>query len=129
MKFLLVNIKNEGRKIIMIARGEDGNKYNIIVDGFYPYFYSKKPKHNTHVIRVEDGYKTLFGENVYKIVVDNPSNVPKVREEGDYEADIPYVRRFMIDTKIRDFFFIPDDKITKMDGKLYVSVNDIHPLG
>lgn len=129
MKFLLVNIKAEGRQIILYARDENGKKHRIRVNDFYPYFYSKRVLNDKHVVRVEKGFKTLFGEEVYKIYVDHPGLVPKLRRPDDYEADIPYVRRFLIDTGIKDYFVIPDDRLIKENDEYVVKTKDIKPLG
>ena len=110
-KFRLVNIKAEGRIIKLYVRDEEGKKKIIKVTDFYPYFYSKNVPttyNQKWIVKVESGFKTLFGEEVYKIYVEHPGLVPKIRRPDDYEADIPYVRRFMIDTGIRDYFYAPD---------------------
>ena len=104
MKLRLVNIKAEGRKIILFARDENGNKHRIEITDFYPYYYSKTVPKSEHVVKVEEGFVTNKGEEVYKIYVDHPGVVPKLRRDDDYEADIPYVRRFMIDTGLRSWF-------------------------
>ncbi|MHA1662270.1 MAG: DNA polymerase domain-containing protein, partial [Candidatus Thorarchaeota archaeon] len=94
MKGLLTTIHRYGRRIVMWIRSEDGEKGKVIVDDFFPYFY---------VQDASGEHKSLFGENVRRIVVDDPSEVPKEREkyEQTYEADIPFVRRFLIDTGIK----------------------------
>lgn len=129
MKFLLVNIQAEGRQIIIYARGEDNKKYRIRVNDFYPYFYSTRIPQSRHVVRIEKGFKTLFGDEVYKIYVDHPGNIPKLRKPEDYEADIPYVRRFMVDARIKDYFIIPDDRLIEENGEIVVKTKDIIPIG
>jgi len=104
MRLKLVNIKADGRKIILFARDEQGKKHRIVIEDFYPYYYSKTIPDSEHVVKVEKGFKTNKGEEVYKIYVDHPGNVPKLRNPDDYEADIPYVVRFLIDTGIRAWF-------------------------
>ena len=115
----LVNIKAEGRKIIIHARDLQGKKHIIEIEDFYPYFYSVTIPESEHVVKVEKGFKTIDGKQVYKIYVDHPGVVPKLRKQSDYEADIPYVRRFMIDVGLRDFFEF------KLGSKSY---KDIKPL-
>ena len=100
MKGLLTTIHRYGRRIVMWIRSEDGEKGKVIVDDFFPYFY---------VQDASGEHKSLFGENVRRIVVDDPSEVPKEREkyEQTYEADIPFVRRFLIDTGIKSGLEFP----------------------
>jgi len=110
-KFRLVHVKAQGREIILYVRDEEGNKKIIRVTDFYPYFYSKEiptPKNPDWIVKVEKGFKTLFGEEVYKIYVEHPGLVPKIRKPNDYEADIPYTRRFLIDVGVRNYFVAPD---------------------
>jgi len=104
VKLRLVNIKAEGRKIILFARDEQGKKHRIEIDDFYPYYYTVYPPRSEHVVKVEEGFKTNRGESVYKVYLDHPGVVRELRKEDDYEADIPYVRRFLIDTGIRSWF-------------------------
>ena len=84
----------------MWIRSEDGRKGKVFVDDFFPYFY---------VPDANGEYRSLFGERVRKIVVRDPSEVPKEREkyEQTYEADIPFVRRFLIDTGIKSGLEFP----------------------
>ncbi|UYL64947.1 MAG: DNA polymerase [Methanophagales virus PBV082] len=100
MKGLLITIHSYGRRIVMWVRSEDGRKRKVFVDDFFPYFY---------VPGASGECKSLFGENVRKIVMEDPSEVPKEREKyrKTYEADIPFVRRFLIDTGIKSGLEFP----------------------
>ena len=100
MRGLLITIHRYGRRIMMWIRSEDGKKRKVYVDDFFPYFY---------VQDASGEYKSLFGESVRRIVVDDPSEVPKEREKygKTYEADIPFVRRFLIDTGIKSGLEFP----------------------
>jgi len=100
MKGVIATIHRHGRRIVMWVRAEDGRKGKVIVDDFFPYFY----------VPSENGeHRSLFGEAVRKVVVNDPSDVPKEREkyEKTYEADIPFVRRFLIDTNIKSGLEFP----------------------
>jgi len=110
IKLRLVHIKPQGRDIIITARDEQRNKYRFKITDFYPYFYSKRIPQTDDVVRVEKGYKTLYGDNLYKIYVRHPGLVPKLRSPEDYEADVLYVIRFLIDTGIRDYFYVKEIK-------------------
>jgi len=112
MVLRLVNIKARGREIILFARDESGKKHKILIDDFYPYYYTTSPPKSEDVIKVEKGYKTNKGVSVYKVYVTHPSVVPKLRDEDSYEADIPYVRRFMIDVGLKAYFEFPIGKST-----------------
>jgi len=114
MKGIITHIKREGPKIHLYVRTENGEKREVTVDDFKPYFYV--PSNN-------GTYTSIFGEKLEKIFVNDPSDVPKIRERysSHYEADIPYTRRFLIDTDIRLSVEITRDSDT-------VSVNNIKPL-
>jgi len=112
----LVKVEAEGRLIHIWAREKSNQKlHHYIVTDFFPYFYSKRPPINEEgVLYVEEEpYTTLFGEKVRKVIVEHPGNVPKLRHPDDYEADIPYVNRFLIDTKIAGSFFIRRSKLNE----------------
>jgi DNA polymerase elongation subunit (family B) len=70
-----------------------------VVD-FYPYFYVPDPN---------GPYRSIFGEPLSKVVAPDPSKVPEMRSKypKHYEADIPYTRRFLIDTGIYDCVEFP----------------------
>ncbi|MCX8205898.1 MAG: DNA-directed DNA polymerase [Candidatus Micrarchaeota archaeon] len=96
---------------------------------FSPYFYfvGKVPKELVSVPQVasiEEKTMLLGREQVkaHKVVCHSPADIPKLRELFKrfgtcYEADIPYVRRYMIDSGVRVFSEIAyeeekDDYIT-----------------
>lgn len=121
----LVKVEAEGRLIHLFAREvETRQKYHFIVDDFYPYYYTKVPPSDDRVLWTEGGYKTLFGEEVTKVVVDHPHTVAALRAPNDYEADVPYTHRFLIDTKIADKFLIRREKLVEMR----ISVKDLRGL-
>ena len=127
MRFLLTKVLSDGREIILFARGEDKKRYKFRVTDFYPYFYSKRILQSNDVVRIEKGFKTLFGEEMYKIYVKHPGLVPKLREDDDYEADIPYIRRFVVDVGLRDYFELPDHVLQNKNenGEIIISYEDI----
>lgn len=127
MLLRLMNIKARGSTILMKARDEKHVKHSIVVEDFKPYFYRKEILQNKHVEKIERGYKSLFGENLYKIVVDHPGIVPKLRKKGDHESDILYPTRFLVDTGLSDYFEVPDEKVE--EGKeMHISYKDIKPI-
>ena len=101
----MIRDKSSKRKYIprieLIGRGKISGKIRFYVEGFYPYYYMLS----------DDGeYKTYKGETVEKILVEGPpKRVADIRKHyerngGDIpkEADIIFVRRFLID--MYDFF-------------------------
>ena len=83
--------------IYLIGRGKTCGKFYLRVGGFRPYCYAKDP----------DGeYTTIFGDRVRKIELNNsaPEKIKRLRQlslkkgKDLFEADIPFVRRFLIDT-------------------------------
>jgi len=126
-KYELIKVEVEGRNIILFLRDGEGKKKIVKVKDFYPYFYTKTPekyKNVDGVVRIEGGYKSLYGEDLWKIIVNHPGIIPKLRDENSYEADIPYDIRFMIDMNIRGCIFVRSDS-----DKYEVSVKDIRGEG
>jgi len=102
----LVSIKYRyGTPIIdMWIRTEDDKKVKVTITDFRPYFY----------VPDSDGYYVgIDGERLKRIECEHPKQVEKVRErfEKHYEANIPYVQRFLIDTDIYDGVEVPHDGI------------------
>lgn len=94
---------SEPNKIHLKIRTKDGKK-SVTVNDFKPYFY----------IQDDDGeYVTSDGNQVKKVEMKNYSQVPKKRSMYDnhYEADIPFVRRFLIDKDIRSGVKCPNHSI------------------
>jgi len=88
----------ESPKIYLIGRGSESGKFKLKIEGYYPYCY----------IKSKDGeYRTYTEDRVEKIIFRrlDPGAVKRFREERrrkgydtPYEADILFVRRFLIDT-------------------------------
>jgi|GEM_PF-5765160 len=102
-------------EIIMLCRTKEGIRYKISVKDFEPYFYVplseldpdliERLKKEGLVKRVElTKMKSLDGKDVARIVCYRAVDVPKVREyfKQTYEADVPFVVRFMIDKGIKN---------------------------
>lgn len=111
MKGVIVHAYRQGNDIILFIRTKEG-KRKIKVTGFHPYFYAPSEKGN---------YKSIFWEKVKKIYASSPDKVPKLREKyfKHFEADIPYVRRFLIDKGIYACVEIPDKSV--------INVSEITP--
>lgn len=102
-------------EIIMLCRTKEGIRYKISIKDFEPYFYVplseldpdliERLKKEGLIKRVElTSLKSLDGKDVAKIVCYRAVDVPKVREhfKQTYEADVPFVVRFMIDKGIKN---------------------------
>jgi DNA polymerase I len=129
MEFILLDadysISNDQRESNIHLWGRiEQKRVEVVVTGFFPYFYveasedtvQKVIRHNgkflhSWVIRTELCHKqTYFGAEkkvLTKIVGHRPYQVPKIRSiferEGIkvFEADIPFVKRFLIDRKLK----------------------------
>ena len=83
--------------IYLVGRGRTCGKVRLKIQGFLPYNYVKS---------IDGEYKTYLGETVDKIYFHLcPTKVGEFRRHCDkcgrdtpYESDIPFVRRFLIDT-------------------------------
>lgn len=71
----------------------DNGKQKVVVRAFTPYFYVPSP----------DGkHESIEGNRLKKVICRYPDEVPDVREkyEKHYEANVPFVQRFLIDKDI-----------------------------
>jgi len=110
---IIVKAYRDGNDIIFYVRQNKNTKVKVRVRGFKPYFYA-------HDNRGQ--YVSIFGERVRKIIAPSPDKVPILRQyySKHYEADIPYVRRFMIDKRIYSGILFPDNKDV-------VNVDEVQP--
>ena len=84
----LVNIYNSFRQIYLFLRDNEGKLEIKTINNFFPYFYEPDP----------DGVcQSYTGEKLRKIIVSSPSDIPKKRTDRAMEADILFMRRFLID--------------------------------
>jgi len=123
-------IVGDGVVILIFGKTDDGKRICLMDDSFEPYFYVLPKKkedieklrpaiesvkisrddYNFFVKRTEVLKRKLNGRlaDVIKVTVNNPKAVPPMREEiakkpgvqGIYEADILFVRRYLIDRKL-----------------------------
>jgi DNA polymerase elongation subunit (family B) len=92
LSFGVTNIANVGREIYVWYRID--KTLSCFKDStFRPYFYQISPN---------GIYKTIDGKKVEKIICSRPSDVKNRRDEGSYEADILFTKRYIID-KITNF--------------------------
>ena len=115
-KFRFIKAESEGSIIHLFGR-RNNQKYHLVIFDFEPYFYTLYPEAFEGLKEVKRGekepYKTLFGETVYKVVVFHPGQVPKIRDIAPtFEADVPYVHRFLIDKGITQYFYVTDRRFS-----------------
>lgn len=90
-------------------------KFLFKIIGFEPYFYvlsSEKIPNIPQIKRTQKGLKSIFGEECIKIVCFRPEDVKDIRIQFQktFESDVPFTRRFLINTGIRRYFTVPDGK-------------------
>ena len=84
----LQNIHNHGRTVHTFQRGDDGKLFNSKDNSFYPYFYERDK---------EGKFTTFDGYKARKKTCHKPSDVRTLRGANSYEADVLYVKRYLID--------------------------------
>lgn len=104
MRGLLLKITNKDSLINLHIKNSETKKIEIIEDhDFQPYFYLKTKKEP----KLGEGLKDIKEEKgMLKIIVETPSDVPKLREKARelgqiYEYDIPYTQRYLIDKGLK----------------------------
>jgi len=122
--------QNDG-SITLFCRDEQFNRKDINITGFPPYFYvpleeGRKFEHPNIIEKEETKITNFKGEHLMKLTVRTPGDVGGkygLREKftKHYEADIPFVRRFMIDSGIFSGFEVEDDQ------NLY-EISDLKPI-
>jgi len=105
--------------VCLYGRLENGQSF-LTINNFKPYFYIKKKDLKT-VNKVkgfeveENKFKNFDDEEVAKIILNLPADVPKLKkmfeelEVKTYEADIRFAYRFMIDNGIQGSLDIKGD--------------------
>lgn len=111
---------NSDISVTLYCRDRDHKKRKIRVLGFKPYFYiqSNDPvPEDEHILDIEEGFTGVYGEQLKKIICDNPLSVwDSQKQHGlrtkftkHWEADIPFLRRFLIDIGVTDGFTLLND--------------------
>ena len=117
--YQLISIEYRGKSndIQLWCRDEHLKKCSLTVTGFQPYFYVDEnivvPNNSSH-ISTDIDCKNIFGSTVQKLVCSDPLAVEKWRTsfEKTYESDVKFVRRFLIDSGIKNGFTVPDNQKT-----------------
>ena len=104
-------ILNDRAYVCLFGRSEEGESF-LTLNYFRPYFFIKENDF-MKALKIENfefektDLKTFAEKKVRKILLDIPSDIPKLKrifEKEDiqtYESDIVYARRFLIDNKIQ----------------------------
>ena len=106
---------NSDTSITLWCRDTDFKKHKIKVLGFKPKFWvlnDAEVPDSDHILDIIEGFEGVYGEKLKEIVCDNPLSVwdskkqHGLREKFDkvWEADIPFLRRFLIDLGLTDGF-------------------------
>jgi len=131
------NVSFNTPRIHIHCRNIEGEYKNITIKDFYPYFYINSAKEipylpdikNIESVACKLPFNNTNINNVYKITVDIPYNVPILREQlveygTIYEADIPFVRRFMSDFDISGCDVIKNfDDITHLENHNDINID------
>ena len=121
MKGILVSIHQRGSLIDLWIRDENNKKQKITISDFKPYFYAKTD-YGEH--------KGIYGETLTRIYTKRPADVKKEREKykQTWEADIPYTRRFLIDSGIYNGIEISKNQKYIDYDSITPSKVDVEPL-
>ena len=101
MAFVLIKATHDNERVILWCRDERGGQRKVVITDFKPYFYVPDERGE---------FLAIDGKRVRRIEAQRPSEVPQLRAnyKEHYEADIPFARRFLIDSGIRYGFELED---------------------
>jgi DNA polymerase elongation subunit (family B) len=88
--------------INLYTRDENGERHHLRVIDFEPYFFSTEEIHSPKIKRVEKApIQSIYQDKLFKITTEKPKDVKYLRGKEHFEADIPFPRRFLIDSGIK----------------------------
>ncbi len=118
MKHTLINADYDynNSDINLYTRDENGKRNHLKIIDFEPYFYIPSDEHifSQYILNTEDmDIKSTKNDKITKITVTKPRNVKDLRSQVSkhFEGDIPFPRRFLIDSEIYNTFEIDEGKI------------------
>jgi len=125
-QYLFITAEYSKGQITIFCRDSKYQKTIKKIVDFLPYFYVKEEEtipEDPNVLQVQHGFKSLFEDKLKKIIMKYPQNIGggKVFDKGNivfkqgfrekftthYEADIEFLKRFLIDTGIKKYFLAP----------------------
>lgn len=104
-----------GTKITLFGRTPMGRRIVLDILGFRPYFY----------VQGNGPYSSFDGTSLKRVYTTEPSDIRRLRGnyEHTWEADVPFVRRFLIDSGL-DMVYVPprvlylDIEAESLDGEI-----------
>ena len=128
----LSNGEAEERKVYVraSARMKNGEKRHFFVEGTEPYFWipsgEKVPEYG-FVEYTEEGYESIFDDDLKKVVTEVPNQVGDIEEQFSWsgEADIPYYRRVAIHDGLSGNVALPEETGEEIRGKELIHIDDI----
>jgi len=83
----LLNIHNNKRDVFLFCRDDSGKQVIIKDNKFYPFYYEPQ----------EDGKDIGYdGIKLKKVIVSEPSDIPKYRTPASYSSDILFTKNYLI---------------------------------
>lgn len=109
MNFRLIKAhRTKGCDVVVYGRDDQDDKVCFVDDKFKPYFYclADESCNESGITGGEWGFQSIYGDQLRKVYVWNPSEVPRLRDifTKTWEADIVYPRRWLIDKMITSGF-------------------------
>ena len=128
----LSNGEAQERKVYVRAstRMKNGEKRHFFVEGTEPYFWipseEKVPEYG-FVEYTEEGYESIFDDDLKKVVTEVPNQVGDIEEQFSWsgEADIPYYRRVAIHDGLSGNVALPEETEEEFRGKELIHIEDI----
>ena len=132
-------ILKEGKPVIhLFGRFENGKSFHATIDDRRPYFFIKaedkeKFTKETSIKTTATKLKTLKGEAVVQVTIDNPKDVPPLRSIAEnhniacYEADIPFTQRFLIDNNILSAAVFEGEELEDIYADIFLENPKITP--
>jgi len=116
-QYIIAHYNDKG-SITLYASDENRVIHELEIVGFEPYFYVREEENipsDEHIVNVETGFKHKEGFSLAKITVTDPLVVSNLRSEfrEHFEADIKFIRRFLIDTRIYGGFTILSSNLNR----------------
>lgn len=132
LQLQLQKIEAHGPLIVLIARDAQNARWVVHVP-FRPYFYihaDEEKLAKEKGLETEGGFQGLAEYGVLvpvvKVICDTPGEVGRRRRgfKRTWEADIPYTRRFLIDTGLTDSF-----EVKIIPGEIDILENTVADMG
>ena len=114
-----------------LGRWQDKSKMDLTIEVPFVYFYILKSEIDKVNFKcsLKEGFKSIFGDELVKVTMDNPWNIYKVKNNFSktFEADIPAPTRYLIDFNLYDGISIKDNKIIsdEIEVEPRISIIDI----